>query len=103
MRIAVVGGSLAGLFTATLLAQDGTTSRSTSDRSMSWADAAPASTASAKHSRSQGLPDRALSSARPTVDVALLSTERQQLDYGNALYEYGLALGNRWLRERRID
>jgi 2-polyprenyl-6-methoxyphenol hydroxylase-like FAD-dependent oxidoreductase len=46
---------------------------------------------------------RSLSSARANVDVALLSAERQQLEYGNALYEYGLALGNRWLRERRAD
>ncbi|TFV49662.1 hypothetical protein [Bradyrhizobium niftali] len=46
---------------------------------------------------------RALNSARANVDVALLSAERQQLEYGNALYEYGLALGNRWLRDRRAD
>jgi flavin-dependent dehydrogenase len=35
--------------------------------------------------------------------VALQSTEQQQLEYGNALYEYGLALGNRWSRERSTD
>ena len=37
------------------------------------------------------------------VDVALRSTEQQQLEYDNALYEYGLALGNRWSRERSTD
>jgi hypothetical protein len=46
---------------------------------------------------------RALKSARANVDVALQSTEQQQLEYGNALYEYGLALGNRWSRERSTD
>lgn len=46
---------------------------------------------------------RALQSARANVDVALQSTERLQLEYGNALYEYGLALGNRWSRERSTD
>lgn len=46
---------------------------------------------------------RALKSARSNVDVALQSTEEQQLEYGNALYEYGLALGNRWSRERSTD
>lgn len=43
---------------------------------------------------------RALKSARGNVDAALQSTERLQLEYGNALYEYGLALGNRWSRKR---
>lgn len=46
---------------------------------------------------------RALKSARANVDVALKSTEQQQLEHGNALYEYGLALGNRWSRERSTD
>ncbi|SDH72349.1 MULTISPECIES: FAD binding domain-containing protein [Bradyrhizobium] len=46
---------------------------------------------------------RALKSARANVDVALQSTERLQLEYGNALYQYGLALGNRWSRERSTD
>ncbi|WP_426419726.1 hypothetical protein [Bradyrhizobium genosp. A] len=46
---------------------------------------------------------RALKSARSNVDVALQSTEQLQLEYGNALYEYGLALGNRWSRERSTD
>ncbi|MEH2488512.1 FAD binding domain-containing protein [Bradyrhizobium sp. AZCC 2230] len=46
---------------------------------------------------------RALKSARANVDVALRSTERQQLEYGNALYDYGLALGNRWSRDRTTD
>ena len=46
---------------------------------------------------------RALKSARANIDVALQSTEQQQLEYGNALYEYGLALGNRWSRERSTD
>jgi 2-polyprenyl-6-methoxyphenol hydroxylase-like FAD-dependent oxidoreductase len=46
---------------------------------------------------------RALKSARANVDVALQSTERLQLEYGNALYQYGLALGNRWSRERTTD
>ena len=46
---------------------------------------------------------RALQSARANVDVALQSTERLQLEYGNALYQYGLALGNRWSRERNTD
>jgi 2-polyprenyl-6-methoxyphenol hydroxylase-like FAD-dependent oxidoreductase len=46
---------------------------------------------------------RALKSARANVDAALRSTEQQQLEYGNALYEYGLALGNRWSRERSTD
>lgn len=45
---------------------------------------------------------RALKSARANVDAALQSTERLQLEYGNALYEYGLALGSRWSREKRI-
>ncbi|WP_426612840.1 hypothetical protein [Bradyrhizobium sp. McL0616] len=45
----------------------------------------------------------ALNSAGANIDVALSSAERQQLEYGSALYEYGLALGNRWLRERRAD
>ena len=46
---------------------------------------------------------RALKSARANVDVALQSTERLQLQYGNALYQYGLALGNRWSRDRSTD
>ncbi|WP_342713080.1 hypothetical protein AAFG13_19875 [Bradyrhizobium sp. B124] len=46
---------------------------------------------------------RALKSARANVDVALQSTERLQLEYGNALYQYGLALGNRWSRDRSTD
>lgn len=46
---------------------------------------------------------RALKSAGANVDVALQSTERLQLEHGNALYEYGLALGNRWSRERSTD
>jgi len=46
---------------------------------------------------------RALKSARANVDVAPQSTERLQLKYGNALYEYGLALGNRWPRKRSTD
>lgn len=46
---------------------------------------------------------RAMKSARANVDVALQSTERRQLEYGNALYQYGLALGNRWSRERATD
>jgi 2-polyprenyl-6-methoxyphenol hydroxylase-like FAD-dependent oxidoreductase len=46
---------------------------------------------------------RALKSARANVDVALQSTERLQLEYGSALYQYGLSLGNRWSRERRTD
>ncbi|RZN27621.1 FAD-dependent monooxygenase [Bradyrhizobium sp. Leo121] len=46
---------------------------------------------------------RALKSARANVDVALQSTERLQLEYGSALYQYGLALGNRWSRERSTD
>ncbi len=43
---------------------------------------------------------RALKSARANVDVALRSTEQLQLEYGKALYEHGLALGSRWVRER---
>lgn len=46
---------------------------------------------------------RALKSARANVDAALSSTEQQQLEYGNALYKYGLALGNRWSRDRSTD
>ncbi|WP_050419483.1 FAD-dependent monooxygenase [Bradyrhizobium tropiciagri] len=46
---------------------------------------------------------RALKSARANVDVALQSTEQLQLEYGGALYQYGLALGNRWSRERSTD
>jgi 2-polyprenyl-6-methoxyphenol hydroxylase-like FAD-dependent oxidoreductase len=46
---------------------------------------------------------RALKSGLANVDAALRSTEQQQLEYGNALYEYGLALGNRWSRERSTD
>jgi 2-polyprenyl-6-methoxyphenol hydroxylase-like FAD-dependent oxidoreductase len=40
---------------------------------------------------------RALKSARANVDVALRSVEQLQLD-GNALFDYGVALGNRWSR-----
>jgi 2-polyprenyl-6-methoxyphenol hydroxylase-like FAD-dependent oxidoreductase len=46
---------------------------------------------------------RALKSARAHLDVALTSTEQLQLEYGNALYQYGLELGNRWSRERNTD
>lgn len=46
---------------------------------------------------------RALKAARANVDVALQSTEQLQLEYGNALYEYGLALGNRWSRAKSTD
>jgi 2-polyprenyl-6-methoxyphenol hydroxylase-like FAD-dependent oxidoreductase len=46
---------------------------------------------------------RALKSARANIDVALQSTERLQLEYGNAVYQYGLALGNRWSRERSTN
>ncbi|MBH5397206.1 hypothetical protein HZZ13_05285 [Bradyrhizobium sp. CNPSo 4010] len=45
----------------------------------------------------------ALQSAGANVDSALSSTERLQLEYGNSLYRYGLALGNRWSRERSTD
>ncbi len=45
----------------------------------------------------------ALKSSRANVDVALASTERLQLEYGNTLYQYGLALGDRWSRERSTD
>ncbi|MBR1221498.1 FAD-dependent monooxygenase [Bradyrhizobium sp. U87765 SZCCT0131] len=46
---------------------------------------------------------RTLKSARSNVDVALQSTERLQLEYGSALYQYGLALGQRWSREKSTD
>ena len=46
---------------------------------------------------------RALASARQNVDVALQSTEQLQLEYGNALFEYGLALGNRWSKKSIRD
>jgi len=46
---------------------------------------------------------RSLKSARANVDVALQSTEELQLEYGNTLYEYGLALGNRWSRDKSTD
>lgn len=45
---------------------------------------------------------RALKSAR-AGDVALRSTERLQVEYGNALYQCSLSLGNRWSRERSTD
>jgi 2-polyprenyl-6-methoxyphenol hydroxylase-like FAD-dependent oxidoreductase len=46
---------------------------------------------------------RALASAKANVEAALQSTERLQLEYGNALFEYGLALGNRWTKKRKPD
>jgi 2-polyprenyl-6-methoxyphenol hydroxylase-like FAD-dependent oxidoreductase len=46
---------------------------------------------------------RALASARQNVDVALRSTEQLQLEYGNSLFEYGLALGNRWSKKSTRD
>ncbi|WP_163154200.1 FAD-dependent monooxygenase [Bradyrhizobium uaiense] len=46
---------------------------------------------------------RALKSAGANVDVALQSTEELQLEYGSALYQYGLELGNRWSRDRSTD
>jgi 2-polyprenyl-6-methoxyphenol hydroxylase-like FAD-dependent oxidoreductase len=42
---------------------------------------------------------RALAGAKANVEAALRSTELLQLEYGNALFEYGLALGNRWTKK----
>jgi hypothetical protein len=42
---------------------------------------------------------RALAGAKANVEAALRSTERLQLEYGNALFEYGLALSNRWTKK----
>jgi len=42
---------------------------------------------------------RALAGAKANVEVALQSTGLLQLEYGNDLFEYGLALGNRWTKK----
>jgi 2-polyprenyl-6-methoxyphenol hydroxylase-like FAD-dependent oxidoreductase len=42
---------------------------------------------------------RALAGAQANVQAALGSTERLQLEYGNALFECGPSLGNRWTKK----
>jgi 2-polyprenyl-6-methoxyphenol hydroxylase-like FAD-dependent oxidoreductase len=43
---------------------------------------------------------RCLASARQNVDAGLAAAEGLQMEHGQALVEYGIALGNRWARAR---
>lgn len=53
----------------------------------------------AKAAREASMLARALAGAKANVEAALQSSELLQLEYGNALFEYGLTLGNRWTKK----
>src|SRR5271169_4694042 len=56
--------------------------------------------ATAKAAHDAWVLGRSLARARQNVDAGLMAAERLQLDYGNDLTRYGIALGDKWASER---
>lgn len=56
--------------------------------------------ATAKAARDASVLASALKRARQNVDAGLASFEQMQLEYGNKMIRYGIALGERWAKAR---
>lgn len=56
--------------------------------------------ATAKAARDASVLASALKRARQNVDAGLASFEQMQLEYGNEMIRYGIALGERWAKAR---
>src|SRR6195256_5053904 len=56
--------------------------------------------ATAKAARDAAVLASALKRARQSVDAGLASFEQMQLEYGNEMIRYGIALGERWAKAR---
>lgn len=58
--------------------------------------------ATAKAAHDAWVLGRSLARARQNVDAGLMAAERLQLDYGNDLTRYGIALGDKWASARPV-